>query len=88
MSANRYDLMTGRKDKDGKTFWQRVGVMFPAKSGEGFAIKLEAYPLPNEKGEVWLAAFVPHDKDGRLPSRGTSNTSRRVDEDPVDDIPF
>lgn len=59
----RYDLCTGREDRDGKTRWTKIGVMFPAKSGEGFAIKLEALPLPNKDGEVWVKAFVPRERE-------------------------
>lgn len=78
--ATRYDLCTGRKDKDGKTFWTRIGVMFPAKEGDGFSIKLEALPLPNDKGEVWLSAFVPKAKD--------SNNAQTREPDDGGDIPF
>ena len=61
--SNRYDVMSPRKDREGKTRWTRVGVMFPAKSGNGFAIKLDALPLPDEKGEVWISAMEPKAKD-------------------------
>lgn len=69
--ATRYDLASGRKDKDGKTRWTKVGVMFPAKQGDGFSIKLEALPLPNETGEVWLSAFPPRDRDDAPKGGGT-----------------
>jgi hypothetical protein len=61
--TTRYDLCTGRKDQNGKTHWTKVGVMFPSREGDGFSIKLEAYPLPNDKGEVWVSAFVPKERD-------------------------
>lgn len=61
--SNRYDVMSPRKDREGKTRWTRVGVMFPAKSGNGFAIKFEALPLPDEKGEVWVQAMEPKERD-------------------------
>lgn len=79
--ASRYDIVTGRKDKDGKTFWTRIGVMFPAKEGDGFSIKMEALPLPNEKGEVWLSAFVPKPRDG-------GNAPQLREPDDGGDIPF
>lgn len=66
---SRYDLCTGRnyQDRDGneKTMWTRIGSMFPAKTGEGYAIKLDALPLPNEKGEVWVRAFPFQPKEER-----------------------
>ena len=61
--ANRYDLVTSRKDREGKTRYTKIGVMFPAKEGDGFSMKLEALPLPNDKGEVWISAFVPRERD-------------------------
>jgi hypothetical protein len=30
-----------------KSIWRRVGVAFPLKNREGFAVKLELIPVPN-----------------------------------------
>lgn len=88
--TNRYDLCTGRKDKDGKTRWTKIGSMFPSKQGEGFAIKLDALPLPSETGEVWISAFVPKDRDDaprqQSAMRTQAHSSRSNDIN--DDIPF
>ena len=86
--TTRYDLCTGRKDQNGKTHWTKVGVMFPSREGDGFSIKLEAYPLPNDKGEVWVSAFVPKERDdAREPARQQPQT--RGGRDPLaGDIPF
>jgi hypothetical protein len=64
--TDRYDILSGRPGKDGKTFWVRLGSMFPAREGDGFAIKLDALPLPNEKGECWIKAAPakPRDENG------------------------
>jgi len=59
MMTNRYDIVSPRQNKDGKTYWTKIGAMFPAKDGESFAIKLDALPLPDAKGEVWIRASVP-----------------------------
>jgi len=80
----RYDICTGREDRDGKTRWTKIGVMFPAKSGEGFAIKLEALPLPNKDGEVWVKAFVPREREeGQEPEerRPATRAAGKVDYD-------
>lgn len=61
--SDRYDICTPRPGKDGKTFWLRIGAMFRAREGDGYSIKLDALPLPNEKGEIWINAFVPRDRD-------------------------
>jgi hypothetical protein len=65
--ANYFELKTARSGKDGKTYWTRVGVMFPWQSGEGFNLSFEALPLPalNDNGEleVRVVAMEPYDKD-------------------------
>jgi hypothetical protein len=86
--TQRYDLCTGRKDRDGKTHWTKIGVMFPSQQGDGFSIKLEAYPLPNDKGEVWVSAFVPKDRDDRGPPPRQSQAPARGHAPIDDDIPF
>ena len=82
--SNRYDLVTSRKDQNGKTRYTKIGVMFPAKQGEGFSLKLEALPLPNDKGEVWISAFVPRDNNDAPRGGDSRPTSQRID----DDMPF
>jgi hypothetical protein len=84
--SNRYDLLTSKKDRDGKTRYTKVGVMFPSKQGEGFSIKLEALPLPNAEGEVWISAFVPRDRDEAPQQQGGGRGYK--DDLGGDDIPF
>ena len=86
--ATRYDLLTSRKDKDGKSRYTKIGVMFPSKQGDGFSIKLEALPLANEQGEVWIGAYPPREDDGQRkpqPAQSSRNTSAEIDDQ---DIPF
>jgi hypothetical protein len=62
--TTRYDACTGRKDKNGKTYWTKIGAAFPAKEGkEGFNIVLDALPMPNAEGQAWISLFVPKPKD-------------------------
>ena len=90
--STRYDLCTSRKDQNDKTHWTKIGVMFPSKNGDGFAIKLEALPLPNEKGEVWVSAFVPKERDDMREPPARQQTSTRATgrgPEPLDSfIPF
>lgn len=62
--TERYDLIVARPGKDAKTFWHRIGTMFPSKEGDGFAIKLDSLPLPDTKGEVWIKASRPRENTG------------------------
>jgi hypothetical protein len=52
--AERYDLKTPRKGKDGKTWWTKIGVAFPMKERDGFNLTFEALPVPqlNDRGEL------------------------------------
>ena len=50
------DIVQPREGKEGKTYWQKLGVKFVSDDGKE-SIKLDALPLPNEKGEVWMNVF-------------------------------
>ena len=45
-------------DKEGneKTQWIKVGKLF-TKMGVPSSMKLDCYPIPDDKGEVWLKIF-------------------------------
>ena len=89
--ADRYDAVTSRKDKDGKTRYTKIGVMFPSRDSDGFSVKLEALPLPNDKGEVWINMFVPRERDddgGRQQTRGGQKQQQPSSRDMDDDIQF
>ncbi len=43
MPAERLDCMSAR-EKDGKTYWTRLGVAFPAKQGPGYTLYLDSIP--------------------------------------------
>ncbi len=93
--TSRYDICTGRRDREGKTRWKKIGVMFAAREGDGFAIKLDLLPLPDEKGEVWIKAFVPRERDDESRDRRPQNVREAANryapglgDDLNDSIPF
>lgn len=47
--SQRYDLLVVR-EKDGRSYFTKIGVMFPNRSGEGFTCFFEALPLPGPEG--------------------------------------
>lgn len=61
--TDRYDAMVAR-ERNGKTFWTRIGTMFPSKSGEGFNLVLDALPLPDKDGRCAINMFPPRPRDG------------------------
>jgi hypothetical protein len=90
--AQHMEIVSVRPGKE-KPVYIRIGAMFPAKDGkEGYTIKLDAIPLPNEKGEVWLMVRPPFEKDA---PKGYSSAPKsapvsRAPQAPIldDEVPF
>ena len=55
-----YKVVQAKKSGD-RTNWITVGAAF--KRENGFSMKLETYPMPNEKGEVWLQLYERMESD-------------------------
>lgn len=75
-----FDVVQGSKyEKDGeeKTRWRNLGVAFE-KEGKISSLKLEALPLPDKNGEVWLNIFE------QKPKNSFSSSNNKLD----DEIPF
>ena len=81
-TATRLDAMTVR-EKDGKKFWTRLGVAWPAKQGPGWNVVLDAMPAPTE-GQFKIFLMAPKPRDGQGDSGGRSSQQSGHD----DDIPF
>jgi hypothetical protein len=81
--ADRYDIVSPRKDRNGKTRWTKVGVAFPAKQGDGFNLIFEAYPLPDENGEVRANLFPP--RDNQQQGGGQQRQAPQRHDEPLDD---
>lgn len=60
----RFDLISPRPRKDGKTHWQKVGAAFPRDKG-GFSLVFDALPLPDAEGRVSLLMVEPTPRDGQ-----------------------
>lgn len=69
----RYNLVSPRPRKDGKTHWHNVGSAFTRDQG-GFSLVFDSLPLPDEKGQVRLLMTEPLPRDGerREPQRQAS----------------
>lgn len=55
-----YKVVQPRKSGD-RTKWITVGFAF--KREDKFSMKLETYPMPNDKGEVWLQLYERNETD-------------------------
>ena len=60
----RFDLISPRPRKDGKTFWLRVGTAFSRDKG-GFSLVFDALPLPDAEGRVTVLMTEPKDQEPR-----------------------
>lgn len=93
--ANRYDVLTVSKyiDRDGneKSFFTKIGTMFPNKNGGSFSMELVALPISDKEGKVRLYIKEPEQRDGAQGSRPASKPPARQQsshEDIDDTIPF
>jgi hypothetical protein len=78
----RYDVMSPRERKDGKTYWQRVGTAFEGDKGIG--IEFDALPLPDKEGRVSVRLFEPRERDGAP----RQQTQQRQSADLDDSVPW
>jgi hypothetical protein len=89
--ADRYDLKVARQGRDGKTYWTKIGVMFPMRERDGFNITLEAIPLQtmNDQGqlECRITAWEPYKDEGNL-GFDSEETSSAPASDPDGGVPF
>lgn len=81
----RYDLISPRPRKDGKTYWHKVGAAFPNKNG-GFSLVFDSLPLPDNEGRVSVMMKEPTPRDDQ--PRQQSQDSGQGGNDYGDEIPF
>ena len=75
----RYDLISPRPRKGGKTFWVRVGAAFPRDKG-GFSLLFDALPLPDAEGRATVLMTEPKERQ----QQGDHQPQAPMD----DEIPF
>jgi hypothetical protein len=81
----RYDLISPRARKDGKTFWVKVGAAFPRDKG-GFSLQFDALPLPDADGKVTVLMTEPKDDNRQAPASPRGNALPDFPDE--GDIPF
>lgn len=75
------------QERDGKTYWTRIGTMFPMKGKDGFSMTFSALPIPQLRDgqiEVRAVAFPPKDDNGPVMDRAPAGRRDNLD----DEIPF
>jgi hypothetical protein len=82
-----YDVLTAREyERNGekKTTFNKIGVAFDNKNGDGFTITLNALPLPDKDGEVRMICKTSKPKETLPSNRVAAVTPADFD----DEIPF
>ena len=80
--SERLDALSVR-ESNGKSYFTRIGVAFPNKSGDGYSVLLDAMPAPTE-GQFKILLRVPLPKDGaKAPARSQGGFGSDVDDDYV-----
>lgn len=75
----RYDLISPRPRKDGKTFWVKVGAAFRRDKG-GFSLVFDALPLTDNEGRCSLLMVEnkPRDDQQGAPAGGHSDMDSEI----------
>ena len=58
MARVRYEVVVKREGKDGKVFWNKIGVVL--QTDKGFSLKLESLPVG---WDGWASLFEPKAKN-------------------------
>jgi len=80
---SRYDLISPRPKKDGKTHWQKIGAAFPRDKG-GFSLVFDALPLPDAEGRVSVLMTEPKPRDDNRGSYGQDSGGGRPSSNDTD----
>jgi hypothetical protein len=76
--TERLDALSVR-ESNGKSYFTKIGVAFPARSGNGYSVLLDAMPAPTE-GQFKILLMEPKERDT------TPRTPQTADLD--DKVPF
>jgi hypothetical protein len=85
--VKRYNVSQAKEvpNRD-KPIWIRVGVAFDKEDGRPPRIKLEALPIPDQNGDIWLSLFED-DRQKQAPQQPQKSPGFN-DDILNDDIPF
>ena len=79
--TERLDALTVR-ESNGKSYFTKIGVAFPARNGNGFSVLLDAMPAPTD-GQFKILLMEPKERDAGRGQRAETQTA-----DLDDSVPF
>jgi hypothetical protein len=77
--SERLDALTVR-ESNGKSYFTKIGVAFPAKSGSGYSVLLDAMPAPTD-GQFKILLMVPKPRDDAPRQQTHQPASADLDDD-------
>ena len=86
MDKKTYNLVQGKKyflNGEEKTQWIKIGILL-TRMDIPSSVKLDALPLPDEKGEVWLKVF-PEDRKEEVLDTSNATLDNDLDKPKEDD---
>jgi hypothetical protein len=83
MMTERLDALSVR-ESNGKSYFTKIGVAFPARNGNGFSVLLDAIPAPVE-GQFKILLMEPKPRDGAGNSQAQKQPAYAANYD--DDVP-
>lgn len=70
----RLDALAVREDKNGKSWFTKLGAAFPNKDGKGYTLMLDAMPAPTDgQFKIMLREPLPKDGERQQAKRQSSN---------------
>lgn len=82
--AQRFNISTPRKKKDGGTYWVNIGTAWVDEKGT--QLVFDALPIPDEEGRCVARLFEPRERDGAPRQQQSAPAGDRYDDDTS--IPF
>lgn len=79
--TERLDALSVR-ESNGKSYFTKIGVAFPSRTGNGYSVLLDAIPAPVE-GQFKILLMVPKERDGSAPRQQPAAFA-----DDTDSVPF
>lgn len=79
--SKRYDIMTPRESREGKTFWTRIGTAW--EGDKGTQLVFDALPIPDAEGRVVANLFEPRERND-APRQQQRQAADELD----DSVPF
>lgn len=77
----RLDALSVR-ESNGKSYFTKIGVAFPARNGNGFSVLLDAMPAPVE-GQFKILLMEPKPREGGNQAQRQPAYSSNYDDDVV-----